>query len=245
MSRPHVAPTMRGFTLVELLVTMALLSLVMLGMASALRSMAQLEERIDARLEQADELRVATGFVAQVLGRVSSRKLSRPVQEKESAYLFVGQPDQVQWVGVMPARHGMGGLTFFRLALENVPAPHIYTASNTANSTGNNTANVVGNDMALVLRFAPFDGRAQFPDWTQAHSRVLVHHVQSWSLQYEDARRPQPTWVAHWASKDGLPERVRLDLHSAGTHWPLWIVPLRSLPASQGNKRRASMGPED
>lgn len=204
--------------MVELLVAMALLSLVMLGMASALRSMGQLEERVDARLEQADEFRIATGFLGQVLGRVSSRKLSRPVLESESAFLFVGHSEQVQWVGVMPARHGMGGLTFFRLAVE---------------------------DGALVLRFVPFDASAAFPDWAKSDSRVLVRQVQSLGLAYEDARRAQPVWLPHWSSKEGLPERLRIDLQTSAGAWPLWIVPLRSLPASQGNKGRFSMGPAD
>lgn len=217
-TRTRTYAQVRGFTLVELLVAMALLSLVMLGMASALRSMGQLEERVDARLEQADEFRIATGFLGQVLGRVSSRKLSRPVLESESAYLFVGHSEQVQWVGVMPARHGMGGLTFFRLAVE---------------------------DGALVLRFVPFEGSGAFPDWAKSDSRVLVRQVQSLGLAYEDARRAQPVWLPHWSSKEGLPERLRIDLHTAAGAWPLWIVPLRSLPASQGSKGRFSMGPAD
>ena len=43
----------RGFTLLELLVVMSLLSLVMLGMGSALRSTAQVEQRVDARYDAA------------------------------------------------------------------------------------------------------------------------------------------------------------------------------------------------
>ena len=107
-----------GFTLVELLVAMALLSLLMLGMASALRSMAQTEERVDSRLAQTDEFRVATGFLDTVLGQVSVRKTTALLKEGESPYLFVGKPDEMAWVGIMPARHGVGGRTFFRLRLE-------------------------------------------------------------------------------------------------------------------------------
>ena len=76
--RGHVAWTgkmhMRGFTLVELLVVMALLSLLMLGLVSALRTMAQTEERIDGRLAQADEFRVTTAFVQEILGQISIRR---------------------------------------------------------------------------------------------------------------------------------------------------------------------------
>ena len=67
----RVRSALQGFTLVELLVTMALLSLLMLGMASALRTMAQTEERVDARLAKADEFRVATGFLRSIVGRGS------------------------------------------------------------------------------------------------------------------------------------------------------------------------------
>ena len=52
-----------GFTLVEMLVALTLMSLVMLGMASAIRTMAQTEERIDVRVDRADEMRVASGFI--------------------------------------------------------------------------------------------------------------------------------------------------------------------------------------
>ena len=52
-----------GFTLLEVLVVMSLLSLVMLGMGSALRTNAQTGERVDHRLLQANELRTATTFL--------------------------------------------------------------------------------------------------------------------------------------------------------------------------------------
>ncbi len=211
-----------GFTLVELLVAMALLSLLMLGMASALRSMAQTEERVDSRLEQADEFRVATGFLDTILGRVSVRKTTALLKEGESPYLFSGRPDEMAWLGIMPARHGAGGRTFFRLKLEPVEG-----------------------EGALVISFLPWDGSSAFPDWSKAQSRVLVHGATSLALSYEDARRPVPEWVPLWSSPDGLPERVRIDLGTQSGAWPMWIVPMRFLPASQGNRSRFSSGPDD
>ncbi|MBN9366746.1 MAG: prepilin-type N-terminal cleavage/methylation domain-containing protein [Comamonadaceae bacterium] len=211
-----------GFTLVELLVAMALLSLLMLGMASALRSMAQTEERVDSRLEQADEFRVATGFLDTILGRVSVRKTTALLKEGESPYLFSGRPDEMAWLGIMPARHGAGGRTFFRLKLEPVEG-----------------------EGALVISFLPWDGSSTFPDWSKAQSRVLVHGATSLALSYEDARRPVPEWVPLWSSPDGLPERVRIDLGTQSGAWPMWIVPMRFLPASQGNRSRFSSGPDD
>lgn len=211
----------RGFTLVELLVTMALLSLLMLGMASALRTMAQTEERVDARLANADEFRVATGFLRSIVGRISARKNPAPITQGASPYLFMGTPTALSWIGIMPARYGAGGRNFFHLAVEPVQgAP------------------------ALVIRFLPWTDSAEFPDWGQAESRVLVHGVTSFALAYEDARQTPPLWVNAWERTDSLPERVRIELQTDTGPWPLWVAAMRSLPASERGSGRFSAGPE-
>ena len=61
MTRPPMGA--KGFTLVELLVSMALLSMVMVGMLSVMRSMAQAQDRVEHRLDDSDDLRVATAFI--------------------------------------------------------------------------------------------------------------------------------------------------------------------------------------
>ena len=212
---------MGGFTLVELLVTMALLSLLMLGMASALRTMAQTEERVDARLADADEFRVATGFLRTILGRISAQKNTTSLKIGSSPYLFEGLPDAVSWIGIMPARYGAGGRNFFRLAVEPVQG-----------------------EAALVIRFVPWMDSATFPDWTLAQSRVLVKDVTAFSLVYEDAHQAPPVWVSGWARVDSVPERVRLELQTKAGPWPVWVVAMRRLPASERGGSRFSAGPE-
>ena len=212
----------RGFTLIELLVTMALLSLLMLGMASALRTMAQTEERIDARLARADEFRIATGFLRSIVGRVSARRNPAPLTEGRSPYMFAGAPTSLSWVGIMPARYGAGGRNFFHLAVEPVQGVQ-----------------------SLVIRFVPWTDSTEFPDWAQAESRVLVPGVTSFALVYEDARQVEPLWVTTWEHTDSLPERVRIELQTEAGPWPIWIAAMRSLPASErGGSGRFSAGPE-
>ncbi len=212
---------MGGFTLVELLVTMALLSLLMLGMASALRTMAQTEERVDARLADADEFRIATGFLRTVLGRISAQKNTALSRAGSSSFLFEGLPDAVSWIGVMPARYGAGGRNFFRLAVEPVQG-----------------------EAALVVRFVPWVDSAAFPDWAQAQSRVLVQGVTAFSLVYEDAHHSPSMWVSTWGRTDSVPERVRLELQTRAGPWPVWVVAMRRLPASARGSGRFSAGPE-
>lgn len=91
MKGSHPRRLQLGFTLVELLVTMALLSILMLGMASALRTMAQTEERVDTRLTETDEFRVATGFFANYFGPCLRTKESRSVGGRgQSLHVFRG-----------------------------------------------------------------------------------------------------------------------------------------------------------
>ena len=100
---------LRGFTLLELLVVMGLLSAVMLALGAALRTIAQSEDRVDRRLAQADELRVASAFMRTTLGRVSARKMAPAPASGASPVLFAAAPEALAWVGVMPARYGQGG----------------------------------------------------------------------------------------------------------------------------------------
>ena len=207
MSRP---PKMRGFTLLELLVVMGLMSAVMLAMGAALRTMAQSEERIDQRLAQLDEMRVSSAFLRTILGRVSARRSVQTQPTATPGPLFAGAPTEVAWVGVMPARFGLGGRHYFHLGLETVDG-----------------------DSALVLRFAPWSSGAGFPDWQQAQSQVLVQHVTSLQLRYEDGKKVPSEWSAEWAQADSLPARIDLALQTPTGDWPAMVVALRALPDPQ------------
>lgn len=208
-----------GFTLVELLVTMLLLSMIMVGLASVMRSTGQAQDRIELRLSQVDDFRVARGFVDTVLGRVSARRAARLLQVGESPFQFTGRAQELVWVGVMPARFGMGGRSFFRLALERGRS-----------------------GPSVILRFAPWDGGTGYPDWSAAESFELAHSVTGFSLAYEDSWLPVPSWVPEWRRTDSLPARVRIDLTTEAGSWPLWIVPLRWLPANQPGAGRFTAG---
>ena len=209
-----------GFTLVEILVVMTLLSVLMLALGSAMRTIAQTEERVDLRLHRADEMRVAANFLSTTLGRVSARRSQTPTQVGSSLFLFSGLPGEVTWVGVMPARHGAGGRHFFRLGLE--PA-----------AQGSN----------LVIRFSPWTGVAEFPDWSQAQSRVMVENVTALVLEYSAEDVSSAAWLQTWVVPQRLPGRIRLSISTAAVEWPQITVPMRQLPASDSGSGGFVMGP--
>ncbi len=103
-----------GFTVIELIISLVIVAILMVGLLTAMRSLGLTGEKLDARLALVDERRVVSGFLDDVLGRVVLRpRQSLAGTPGEST--FVGTPAALEWIGVMPARHGVGGLHHFRL----------------------------------------------------------------------------------------------------------------------------------
>ncbi len=187
-------------TLIEVIVAMAVLSLVVLVLGASLRGMAQSALRIDERVDTIDEMRVADAFLREIFGRMADVRVAPPAQRP----LFAGKPAEVAWVAIMPARFGASGRHHFRLALE------------AADDGG----------PALVLRYAPWAGEAVFPDWAQTSARVLVRRVERLGLGY-GGQGVQAGWLATWADEERLPPRLRLDVTTSSGAWPPLIMPLR------------------
>lgn len=208
-----------GFTLVEVLVVMSLLSVVMLALGSALRTVAQTEVRIDERLGRADELRTTAAFVRSALGRISGRKVMRP-PPAQAGVMFDAVRDSVAWIGVMPARYGAGGRYFFRLAVESNQQ-----------------------EAALVIRFIPWVDSPAFPDWSGAQARVLVKGITGISMRYKDSQQDL-SWASAWTATDRLPDWYQLEIRTAAGPWPPLILPMRLLPTSDRAAGGAVFGPE-
>lgn len=209
MSRQRVltAPSQSaGFTLVELLVVFVLLSLIVLAMASALRTASQTEERVSVRLQRMDDLRIANGFLRSVLGRISAQKTSLAVPVGNSPYFFTGTSRVMAWVGVMPARYGAGGRHHFRLSLTDKGQ--------------------------LMLQYQPWVDAATLPDWTTAPSSALLDGVTGLSLRYENASGEPPFWAGEWILTDRLPDRILIAVQTPSGPWPDIIIAPRVLPTS-------------
>ena len=213
-----------GFTLVEVLVALVLLSLLMLALSGALRAMGQTEERVEQRVAAADDYRATVQLLNDVLGRVSARRFaSLQAGTPQQQPFFQAAPDALAWIGVMPARYGVGGRHYLRLAVE--PGP---------DGAGQ-----------LVLRYAPWSGAPRFDAWPQAQAQVLAAPVQSLSLRYLEPASggwspvwPPPGVPANTLPPTLLPGAVALQLDGPQPAWPPLVVPLRATrlsdPAAQG-----------
>lgn len=221
------AAPLRGFTLVEVLIALTLLALLMLVLTSALRAMGQVEERVEQRIDASDDYRATTGLLNDVLGQVSAQRYAtQAVDGPPSAPFFEARESSLAWIGVMPARFGLGGRHYLRLALEP------------------------GTDGAsLVLRYAPWTGAPTFTAWAQAQGRVLATPVQTLSLRYLDPGNGQ--WSAIWPPpgmsadklpRDLLPAAVEIQLDGPAPAWPPLFVALRANYATDPSAQQGSFG---
>lgn len=196
-------PVRRGFTLVEVLVATALLSLVMLGLLTAMRSFAQMETRIDERIRTDNDLRVSERFLRTVVSTIAPR--AREVAAGAPRQIdFVGSTDSMRWVGVMPARHGAGGLYRFHL--------HARPAS-------------ADEPMALILEFAPYVPGFEAPlDPAAAQSRAMAIGIGEVRFRYQEDSSLGEQWLADWPHADRLPRRIGLSVLGADQPWPEMVV---------------------
>ena len=198
-----------GLTLVEVVVALAVLSLVVLALGASLRGLSQSATRVDERIEAIDELRVGAAFLREVFERTLPLRAAGP----ERRLLFDAQPQGLAWAAVMPARFGAAGRFAFRLALE--PADD--------------------GSQSLVLRYAPLGGPAgRFPDWAQAEHRVLARRVEAFSLGY-GGEGLAAGWQPQWTDVERVPPRLRLDVATAAMAWPPLVLAVRT-PAPAGGR---------
>ncbi|MDR2153680.1 MAG: prepilin-type N-terminal cleavage/methylation domain-containing protein [Burkholderiaceae bacterium] len=225
------ARRLHGFTLIEVLIALSLLSLLMLVLTGAMRSMGQTEERVDARIQAADDYRAAVDLLQRVLGRVSARRFRSVNADGPSEMpFFEAGPNSLAWIGVMPARFGTGGRHYLRLAVE--PG---------ADGSGQ-----------LVLRYAPWSGEPGFANWGQAGVQVLAAPVSALALHYKEPASGQ--WTPVWPPpglpfnelpQTLLPSAVALQIDSPGFIWPPLIAavaPTRLSDPSSNIGRYGSFG---
>lgn len=224
-----MSPRTRGFTLIEVIVTLSLLSILMLSMAGVMQTIGQTTERVDQRIDQADEMRTAAYVLRQVLGRVSGHKIPSADKASPSIVQFQANPNSIEWLGVMPARPGVGGRYFFRLQIE--------------------TTRDISN---LTLRFLPWSPDQTQANWSSAESRVIARNITKLQVSaqgYPKLPGPIPQgwpagWVSGWPMQNALPDRVKIQLSSLRGDWPEIVIPLYELTQGQGMGHGFAIGGE-
>ena len=208
----------RGFTLIEVVIALALVAVILAGLVSALVSFGKTAARIEERTLASDDVRLVYAFLQQSLSAAAPRVWVRP-QDMAPMSWFQGSDSELEWLGLMPARQGVGGLYHLRLGVER-------------GSRGPGR---------LVLSYLPYVGDDPPPDWSQAESHLLLDGVTNFALAYRALDEDE--WRDEWRDSQVLPARVRMALAIRGQDWPQLVVPvLEAQPRNDVNRARPMAG---
>ena len=202
------ATGMRGFSLLEVLLAMVLLSLgLALGFAT-LRAATATTQRGEQLSQRSERMRATSGFLHRRL--VSALPIPFHLDPMAGeARQFTGSATQMQFVADLPDYLGRGG-------------PHLHTlAVHDAGSDG----------LQLTVAFAPTVAGKSYP---QGEPEILADGLGSVRFRYRslDESSNLGEWQDEWTRSNELPLQVRIDIESAEGPWPPLLVTLNQFGQS-------------
>jgi general secretion pathway protein J len=206
-----------GFTLLEVLASLVLLALLLVGVYSGIRTATHSVRSGTAAIERMDQVRSAQQF----LRRELAQSLTQPISHNDHGedIYFVGSAHEMRYVAPLPGYLGKLGPQLQRLQLVD---------------DGNGDLR-----LELSLALLPPDGK---PPQPLGEPQVLFDHIKDGSFSYRgiDPQGHPVPWSAAWADGRLLPQLVRIQLQPEGSHdWPQLEVPLRTNPLN--NVGRANL----
>ena len=200
-----------GFTLLEVLASLALLALLMVGVYSGIRTATVSVRAGTALIERSDQIRAAQQFLRRELAQSLSQTMAYSAQG--APVVFVGTAREMRYVAPLPGYLGRLGPQLQRLQLVD---------------DGSGTFR-----LELSLALLPPDGR---PPQPLGEPQVLLDHVLDGSFSYKglDGSGAETGWSETWSDGRKLPQLVRIALRASGNEaWPQLQVPLRTQSTPQ------------
>lgn len=196
-----------GFTLVELLIALTLISMALAIAFAALRIAARSMESTELLVNELEELRVVRTVMQQQL--VQARPLHESATQRQVN--FHGESRQLEFVAPAPSQDGrLMGLYRYRLSID-----------------------AVADRQQLLLAYQPYvPGVAH--DWPlNGETTLLASDLRQGEFSYFGVGAQGEAWQSRWSGQERLPRLVRLvlvrDVQNAA---PLELVV--ALPAERG-----------
>lgn len=200
--RERVRRWVAGFTLVELLIAIALFGLILTGLYSGLRMATRASDAGEAHATDSDELRAVMGFLRFELGQVYPLVFS---DEDDQQVIFEGEPDRLMFVARLPQHRGVEGAYLISLVADQ-------------------------DRLVLRYRLTKPDRAYLFESGDVGKEVVLVPGVENVGFSYYGKRGRSARFYSRWDDPERLPKllRMRIRPKGRGVHWPDLIVPIRA-----------------
>jgi general secretion pathway protein J len=208
----------RGFTLIEVLLAITLVSMIMALAYGGLRASVRASASGEALIEETNRLRVTHQFVRRQLS-LAQALIIEESEEEGVQIRFQGDRDRVRFVAPMPGYLSYGGPYVQQLSLESG-----------------------SNGMELVYYYAMLNGYEP-GEIEQSDGIVLMDGLRSGSFLFLDMDpEDQSTfWGDFWEDVDRMPMAVVLEIDMDrvnGLTWPDLVAPVMMDSAGRTPERR-------
>jgi general secretion pathway protein J len=210
MSTVTLRCSVRGFTLLELIIALSLLALMAAVLVGSVSLSARSWDGGEAKAVEISEMRQTQQFLREQISALYPQRVRKAV---DLPLMFVGDRDEIRYAATLPPRVIGGGVYFFRLALARD-----------------------ANAGELVLeRLVPEPDAAVLPAFDTPERSILARGIAELRIGYF-GREPnavatdEPRWHDRWDDTQRLPDLVRIDVKpERGPPWPTLVVePRRS-----------------
>ncbi|MGJ0486193.1 MAG: prepilin-type N-terminal cleavage/methylation domain-containing protein [Methylomicrobium sp.] len=194
MRNPKIS---QGFTLIEVLLAMTLLSVMMTLLFVSLKICAESWEKGEKKIFDVGEIAGVVNFFQRHL--VVARPLWNDFTQEERLFSFQGDRQSLQFVSSFPASAGRAGLQLFNLRLLN-----------------ENRENVI------KVTITPFYPVAEGDEWL-TEEETLIKGVSGFSVAYfgQEAGETESRWLDQWRERDQLPKLVKIKIELENeVFWP-------------------------
>lgn len=212
-----------GFTLIELIIGLTLLSFIVVLLFGGIRLGNQSWGGSDAKAERTAELRLVWRFIGERLAQ--TRPVYRQDGDGAGKLLFGGTKEGFEFVTPMPGHLGVGGYYLVRILAggrggkrELVLNRWLYHPEILEGGSGIPEWEAIGDGGG--------DAGEGKPEQTAYYSRsVLVDELKGLKLAYLGSEGPgeEPSWHDEWLDEATLPAAVRIQVNDDKGAWPEMI----------------------
>lgn len=203
-----------GFTLIEVLIAMTLLSVMVVLLFTSLKICAQSWEQGENKITEVNEVAVVYNFFQRHLSSAtplwndfnSAASGTKAADDQEKTFSFQGKKQSLQFVSSFPASAGRSGMQLFSIQQQEQD-----------------------NDQVIKVSLSPFFPVTEGEEWRHEEV-VLLKHVKYFSLAYFgiDDDENESTWQDEWLDKTMQPQLVKINISTDnGVFWPEMIIDLK------------------
>lgn len=207
----------QGFTLIEVLIAMTLLSIMVVLLFGSLKICAESWDRGESKMNQVNEIGVVYSFFQRQLTTAIPIWDDFSVAD-EKTFSFHGDEHSMQFVGEFPASASRGGLQLFSIDLDD-------------EKSGRQIV-----DTQINVTVKPF--LPALDDKGLAKEQVtLIKHVKALAFSYfgiDDTS--ELSWQTTWLERDSLPQMVKIHIEREdGMYWPDMVVDMKLVGLTDAN----------